>query len=109
MALACGTPLFAGVPGTVLEPDSAGSLGTAYGPWAFRIRTLDGRYDIVIGHVRRVFVRQGRRVARGERIALASDAGAPDGCHLHFEVRPAGTSYSAAVAPRSWLGLRVAP
>jgi murein DD-endopeptidase MepM/ murein hydrolase activator NlpD len=107
MTLACGTPLFAGRAGTVVDPRQAGSLGTAYGPWAFRIRTADNRYDIVIGHVRRVFVQPGERVTPGRPIALANDAGAPDGCHLHFEVRPAGADYTSAVDPRRWLDLRL--
>jgi murein DD-endopeptidase MepM/ murein hydrolase activator NlpD len=107
MALACGTPLFAGVPGVVVPSDASGRLGAAYGPRAFRIRTLDRRFDLVIGHVRTVFVRPGQRVRRGQPIALAGDAGAPDGCHLHFEQRPAGMSYTSAVDPERLLGLRV--
>ena len=60
---------------------------------------------MVIGHTRRVFVEPGDRVHRGDRIALASDAAAPDGCHLHFEVRPAGHGYLDAVKPGRWFRL----
>jgi murein DD-endopeptidase MepM/ murein hydrolase activator NlpD len=82
MAMPCGTPLFSGLRGRVVDPSSAGSLGTAY-------------------------VRPGQRVRRGQRIARASDMGAPDGCHLHFEVRPRRGSVSQAVNPRPRIRLRV--
>lgn len=108
MALACRTPLFAGLAGVVVSATAAGALGPAYGPWAFRIRTLDGRFDVVIGHVRKVFVHAGDTVRPGQLIALAGDAAAPDGCHLHFEERPAGTSYTSAINPRRLLRLRAA-
>jgi murein DD-endopeptidase MepM/ murein hydrolase activator NlpD len=41
----------------------------------------------------------------GQRIALASDAAAPDGCHLHFEVRPAGARHLDALRPARWFDL----
>jgi murein DD-endopeptidase MepM/ murein hydrolase activator NlpD len=108
MAMPCGTPLFSGLRGRVVDPSSAGSLGTAYGRNAFRIRNHRFRIDIVIGHTRKVFVRPGQRVRRGQRIARASDMGAPDGCHLHFEVRPRRGSVSQAINPRPRIRLRVA-
>jgi murein DD-endopeptidase MepM/ murein hydrolase activator NlpD len=108
IAMPCGTRLFAGIRGRVVNPDSAGALGPAYGRNAFRIRNHRFDVDVVIGHTRRVFVRPGQRVRRGQRIALASDQGAPDGCHLHFEVRPKRGSVSDAVDPVPLLRLRVA-
>ena len=106
IAMPCGTRLFAGFRGTVVRPTSPGALGPAYGTNAFRLRNTRMQQDFVIGHVRKVFVQPGDRVARGTRIALASDAGAPDGCHLHLEVRPAAQSYGASVAPKDYIGLR---
>lgn len=111
VALPCGTPLYAGRRGVVLSPSSPGRPGSAYGSKAFRIRSsVSGRtvgrtIDIVIGHARRVYVRPGDRVERGQLIARASDAGAPDGCHLHFEVRRKGTGYTGAVNPARYLRL----
>lgn len=110
----CGTKLYAGVDGTVVSPKSAGKLGLAYGKWAFRIRT-DNNQDIVIGHVRTVYVKAGQAVKKGTLIALSSDAGppssggkTPDGCHFHFEVRPAKGKVSTAVNPVKLLALKKA-
>ncbi len=106
IAMPCGTRLFAGLAGWVVRPSSAGSLGSAYGRHAFRLRNHRRDVDVVIGHVRTVYVSPGDRVRRGQRIARASDAGAPDGCHLHFEVRPARAGYTEAIRPGRYLGLQ---
>lgn len=103
VAMPCGTPLFSGVDGVVVDPRSAGAPGAAYGVHPFRIRS--GDHDVLIGHTITVYVRPGDRVRRGQRIALAGDSGAPDGCHLHFEVRRAGGGLSSAVDPARWLKL----
>jgi murein DD-endopeptidase MepM/ murein hydrolase activator NlpD len=106
LAMPCGTRLFSALRGRVVNPRSAGALGSAYGRNAFRIRNQRYDVDIVLGHTRRVYVRPGQRVRRGQLIARASDMGAPDGCHLHFEVRPKKGSVSQAVNPRRRLRLR---
>ena len=103
VAMPCGTPLFSTVRGLVLNPATSGSPGSAYGERPFRIRT--DTYDVLLGHARRVFVGPGDRVRPGERIALVSDSGAPDGCHLHFEVRSHGGGVSDAVDPADLLQL----
>ncbi|HWJ81046.1 MAG TPA: M23 family metallopeptidase [Nocardioides sp.] len=103
VAMPCGTPLTAGRPAEVLDH---AALGSAYGVDPVLLRV--GGQDVVIGHTTRVFVAPGDHLAPGERFALAGDSGAPDGCHLHFEVRPAGADYTAAVDPRPLLGLTVA-
>lgn len=107
VAMPCGTRLFAGFRTRVVSPGAPGSLGSAYGPHAFRLRSARFEVDFVIGHVRKVYVKPGHRVRRGQLIARASDAGAPDGCHLHFEVRPSGGSYTSAIGPRSYIRLRL--
>ena len=66
---------------------------------------VDG-LDVVIGHTRRVFVAPGDRVPAGRVFARVSDSGAPDGCHLHFEVRRPGGGVSDAVDPARLLALR---
>jgi murein DD-endopeptidase MepM/ murein hydrolase activator NlpD len=103
VAMPCGTPLFSAVSGVVLDPASSGTPGAAYGEHPFRIRT--GDRDVLIGHTRQVFVQPGDRVTKGQRIALSSDSGAPDGCHLHFEVRRQGGGLSEAVDPAPLLQL----
>jgi murein DD-endopeptidase MepM/ murein hydrolase activator NlpD len=109
VAMSCGTPLFAGLPAEVLPLDAPGSPGSAYGvnPVRLRVDGRDGPYDILLGHTREVLVGPGDRVVAGQRIAFASDSAAPDGCHLHFEVRPAGGDVSTAVDPGSWMDLGV--
>jgi len=103
VAMPCGTPLLSAVDGVVLSPSSPGAPGSAYGVHPFRIRT--GDHDVLIGHTVRVFVRPGEHVHPGQRIALAGDSGAPDGCHLHFEVRRAGGGLSTATDPAPLLQL----
>ena len=82
-----------------------GKPDAAYGAYAFRIRVATAGVDILIGHVRTVDVRPGQAVARGQRIALSGDEGAPDGCHLHVEVRSAAGGLATARDPLPLLGL----
>lgn len=105
IAMPCGTRLFAGLRGRVVDPSSSGALGASYGAKAFRIRNQRHDVDIVIAHVRKVYVEPGDRVRKGQLVARASDAGAPDGCHLHFEVRPKRAGYTDAVRPHELLQL----
>jgi murein DD-endopeptidase MepM/ murein hydrolase activator NlpD len=104
VAMPCGTPLYAARSGTVVDPASTGAPGAAYGPSAFRIRT--GDVDVLVGHARKVYVDPGDVVRRGQLLARANDAAAPDGCHLHFEVRRAGGGLDDAVDPAPLLHLR---
>jgi murein DD-endopeptidase MepM/ murein hydrolase activator NlpD len=106
LAMPCGTRLFAGFRGRVPRPSSAGAPGPAYGQNAFRIRNRSRDVDVVIGHARRVYVDPGDRVRKGQLVARASDVGAPDGCHLHFEVRTVGGGYQSALRPHEHLMLR---
>ncbi len=102
LAMACGTPLYAGRAFRVV---SNRSLGPAYGEHPLRLRNRKLGWDVVIGHARRVYVREGQVVRRGTMFARASDSGAPDGCHLHFEQRAVGGGLSTAVRPRALLAL----
>jgi murein DD-endopeptidase MepM/ murein hydrolase activator NlpD len=104
IAMACGTKLFAGRRATV----SHSNLGAAYGENPILLRNRKLGWDLVIGHTRKVFVAVGDTVRRGDLIARASDSGAPDGCHLHFEVRDVGGGLDTARWPRPLLGLEAA-
>ena len=101
VAIPCGTPLRAGRDATVLDH---GALGPAYGDNPVLLRVAG--HDVVVGHTKRVFVAPGDRVRQGEVFARVSDRGAPDGCHLHFEVRRPGGGVSDAVDPAPLLALR---
>ena len=105
LAMPCGTRLFAGFRAWVVRPASQGALGSAYGPKAFRLRNHEKGVDVVVGHVKRVYVAPGDRVRKGQLIARANELGAPDGCHLHFEVRPVRGGYTSAVRPNPYLML----
>jgi murein DD-endopeptidase MepM/ murein hydrolase activator NlpD len=96
MAMPCGTRLFAGLRGRVVRPGSSGSLGSAYGAKAFRIRNQHHDVDIVIGHVQRVYVAAGDLVRRGQLIARAGAEAA----------RPKGQGHRAAIRPGPYLRLR---
>jgi murein DD-endopeptidase MepM/ murein hydrolase activator NlpD len=98
----CGTGLFTPYRGRVVSNDS---LGPAYGANPLLLRNRRLGYDVVIGHTRRVFVHEGDRVPPGTLIARASDDGAPDGCHLHFERRAVGGGLDTARKPRRLLAL----
>lgn len=94
-----GTPVYAGVSGRVVTR----GLGSAYGTRAVVIRSR-GR-DVLLGHLRSRRVKHGERVSRGDLIGRSGARGAPDGPHLHLEVRPARGSYRTAVSPRRTVGL----
>ena len=102
IAMPCGTRLFAGRRARVL--DNA-TLGPAYGDNPVLLRNHKQGWDLVIGHTRQVFVAPGDTVHRGDVFARASDSGAPDGCHLHFEVRAVEGALDTARKPRPLLGL----
>ncbi len=99
----CGTPLYARKRGWVASNDA---LGPAYGENPLRLRNYDEEWDVVIGHTRKVFVEPGDRIRKGQKLALASDDAAPDGCHLHFEKRALDGELSSAVKPRKLLRLK---
>jgi murein DD-endopeptidase MepM/ murein hydrolase activator NlpD len=102
LAMRCGTKLYAGRRGWVVSNEA---LGPAYGANPLLIRNYSLGMDFLIAHTRKVFVRPGDRIKRGMLIAKASDSGAPDGCHLHFEVRKAGGGLSTARRPLKLLDL----
>jgi murein DD-endopeptidase MepM/ murein hydrolase activator NlpD len=102
LAMKCGTKLYAGRRGWVV---SNASLGPAYGVNPLLIRNYRLERDFLLAHTRKVFVKPGDRVRAGMLIARASDSGAPDGCHLHFEVRVAEGGLDTAQSPHQYLDL----
>jgi murein DD-endopeptidase MepM/ murein hydrolase activator NlpD len=102
IAIDCGTSLRAGRAGWVVDH---ASLGPAYGVNPVLIRNHRLGIDIVIGHTRVVDLAPGDRLVPGRRFALVGDSGAPDGCHLHFEVRALGGGLATARNPLPYLDL----
>jgi murein DD-endopeptidase MepM/ murein hydrolase activator NlpD len=105
IAMPCGTAVFTALPGRLLDASAVATLGPAYGTRAFLIRNEALGIDVVLGHAERLLVAGGSVVHPGEQVALSGHNGAPDGCHLHFEVRPLGTSYNSAINPQKYLRL----
>ena len=103
IAMPCGTGLFSDRFAWVVSNDS---LGSAYGTNPLLLRNYTQKWDLVIGHTRKVFVEEGDRIKPGMRIARASDNGAPDGCLLHLEKRALKGGLSTAVKPRKMLALK---
>jgi murein DD-endopeptidase MepM/ murein hydrolase activator NlpD len=102
VAMPCGTRLYAGRRARVVDNTT---LGPAYGDNPVLLRNRRLGWDLVVGHTRRVLVEPGDTVHRGDVFALASDSGAPDGCHLHFEQRAVEGGLDTAVWPRPLLAL----
>lgn len=92
-----GTPIRTAVAGRVYVRPS--TLGSAYGRQRMLIRS--GGKDYVLGHMSKLTVRNGQRVKAGQLVGYSGMSGVErqDGPHLHFEVRPAGGGYRAAVNP----------
>jgi murein DD-endopeptidase MepM/ murein hydrolase activator NlpD len=79
--------------GTPIEAPAAGMVRSAgweagYGHTV----EIDHGYGIMtrFAHASRLLVRQGERVARGEKIALVGNSGLATGPHLHYEVHVNG-------------------
>lgn len=102
-AMPCGTRLQSDRFGWVVSNDA---LGPAYGVNPIRLRNFSRKFDIVIGHTRKVFVSPGDRIRPGTLLGRASDSAAPDGCHLHFEKRALEGGLASATHPRRMLKLR---
>jgi murein DD-endopeptidase MepM/ murein hydrolase activator NlpD len=101
IASSIGTPIYAVTDGVVEDAGPA----SGFGLWVV-LRHPDGSHS-VYGHVNRMFVTVGEKVAAGQKIAEVGNRGESTGPHLHFEVwSPDGTK----INPQPWLaqhGIRV--
>jgi murein DD-endopeptidase MepM/ murein hydrolase activator NlpD len=79
-----GTPIVAPAPGRVVFAGRKGGLGMAV--------TLDHGYGIrtTYGHLQRVLVQPGSRVARGQELATMGSSGLSTGPHVHYIVEVGG-------------------
>lgn len=79
-----GRPVQSAASGVVIRTDQYGPLGRSV-----RISHGFGR-TTVYGHLSRVLVTPGQRVARGEPVGLVGNTGRATGFHLHYEVEVDG-------------------
>lgn len=97
MGAACGTPVYAAADGQVVSASPVSGYGNYL--------TID--HGIVAGrpvatayaHLSRFVASPGQQVRRGQLVAYSGSTGVGTACHLHFEVRIAGTP----VDPLPWL------
>lgn len=95
IAAPIGTPIMAAAPGEVIF---AGWNSGGYGNLV-KLRHSDGSVTLY-AHNNRVLVNSGQRVTQGQLIAEMGTTGRSTGPHLHFEIRPNG---STAINPMALL------
>lgn len=78
---AVGTPLFAPFEGKIVVKDSGNS---GYGLHVFLRKD---NLEVVLGHLSKVFIKNGALVRMGDKIALSGNTGFSTGPHLHFGMR----------------------
>ena len=93
----CGDPIWSATEGVVVRAGYDGDYGYTV---TVRYRDHDLMYCHLGGPPR---VRVGQRVSPGTRLGTMGETGRAFGCHLHFEVRPAGGRYGSDVNPLRWL------
>ena len=100
LSAACGAPVRAVTDGTVIVRTDQGWSG----PWLVMVSTGPGRLATWYAHMQALTVADGERVRAGEQIGRVGTLGNSTGCHLHFEVHPAGGSiYQDDTDPGEWL------
>ncbi|MFZ5586614.1 MAG: peptidoglycan DD-metalloendopeptidase family protein [Thermodesulfobacteriota bacterium] len=83
LAAPIGTPVKAAAEGVVSQAGPAADLGNLV-----VITHADGA-TTHYGHLERIAVQPGQKVARGQQVATVGDTGLSTGPHLHFEIRDA--------------------
>jgi murein DD-endopeptidase MepM/ murein hydrolase activator NlpD len=84
IAVAVGTLVRATAEGVVAEAGEDPEYGS------FVLLQHGGDYQSMYGHLSRLIVRSGQRVAAGEVIGLSGNTGNSSAPHLHFEIRKKG-------------------
>ncbi|HVL37765.1 MAG TPA: peptidoglycan DD-metalloendopeptidase family protein [Fimbriimonadaceae bacterium] len=76
-----GTPIYAAADGIVITAGYSNGYGNMV------ILDHGGGVTTLYGHASRLYVSEGQRVSKGERIAAVGSTGLSTGPHLHWEVR----------------------
>lgn len=100
VAMACGTPL--STPYWATVENDADAIPNGFGS-IHRTLRLDDGHDVILGHVQAWYPAVGTRIPPGTRVADAGTQGNSTGCHVHFEVRPAGGRFGSDVDPTAWM------
>lgn len=97
-----GSPIRSSTNGTVYEinttcPDNSfygSSCGGGYGNFV-RIKTVDGVYIVMYGHMKsNVVVKTGDTIKQGQLLGYMGNSGSSQGTHLHFEINSSATGVS---------------
>lgn len=108
-ALPCGTPIYAARALHVMDIDPPGYGGQgAYAVYlhgstnaAIQLGAVD--HDIWLYHMHDYAVKKGDHLHPGDLIGHSGTRGFSTGCHIHFEVRPAGAAYRHSIDPHPYL------
>ena len=84
IAVPIGSPVRASGGGTVLQAGEEAEYGR------FVLLEHPGGYQSMYGHLSRITVAPGQRIAAREVIGLSGNTGRSSAPHLHFEIRRAG-------------------
>jgi len=106
-----GTPLLAPADGVVVFAGSDSQIPMGPTTDFFGnavVIELDRRFDdqpvfVLLGHMSRVDVQVGQRVARGQQVGQVGSAGIALGPHVHIEVRVGVNDYDHTRNPEFWL------
>lgn len=102
IGLPCGRFVIAAMSGTVVQVGVYGG-----GPYAL-IADVGGWWLWLL-HLQANWVGQGERFGPGQILGEVGTLGFSTGCHLHFQVTPAGGGYFDDVDPGAWLFGGAAP
>lgn len=86
MVARSGSAIYATADGTVVFAGWNSGFGRVV-----RIRHIHG-FETVYGHLRKIRVKVGQMVSRGDRIGDMGNSGRSTGTHLHYEVRVGGSA-----------------
>ncbi len=84
MAAPLGTPIYATADGVVIKAGWAGAYG--------RLIKIQNEFGIEtrFAHLSAIYVKEGQRVSRGEKIGAMGSSGRSTGSHVHYEIRVNG-------------------